>query len=161
MKTFPAPWSPLLKGISIVATLLCLAVAMIPVVSGATGQLPMLLLADVAPIALLVGCALFTIRGYAITPDAILIKRLLWSTRLPRAGIESAVLAPRTMEHSIRVFGNGGLYAIAGWYRNRELGTYRAFITDTDRAIVIRYPDRTVVLSPGDPEGFIGDLLAA
>src|ERR1039458_2967523 len=38
------------------------------------------------PLVILFCTALFTIRGYAITSDAILVDRLLWSTALPRLG---------------------------------------------------------------------------
>ena len=52
-------------------------------------------------------------------------------------------------------FGNGGLFSITGRFWNRKLGRYRALATDPSRAIVLRYPKRTIVITPHDPQHFI------
>jgi len=62
------------------------------------------------------------------------------------------------MRGSIRTFGNGGLFSFTGFYRNRLLGAYRAFVTDPRQAVVLRFPKRNVVVSPGAPEEFVRDL---
>jgi hypothetical protein len=59
------------------------------------------------------------------------------------------------VDGSVRTCGNGGLYSFTGWYWNQELGRYRAFVTDHAKIVVLRYPESTVVVSPGDPEGFV------
>ena len=110
------------------------------------------------PLLILSGTALFTIRGYTITSDAILVHRLLWSTPLPRVGLESARVEPDAMQGSIRTFGNGGAFSFSGFYYNKRLGSYRAFVTDPRRAVVLRYATRRVVLSPGMPEEFVHEL---
>src|ERR1035438_7278667 len=56
------------------------------------------------PLVILFGTALFTIRGYAITSEAILVDRLLWSTSLPRRGLVSAQVEPDAMRGSLRTF---------------------------------------------------------
>jgi hypothetical protein len=145
MQTFSAPWSGLLKAISALATLLCVALPIF--------HIPYW----IAPIAIPVA-ALFMIRGYGIAPDAILVKRLLWNTRLPLAGLRSATFAPAALAGSIRACGNGGFYSFTGWYYNRELGSYHAYITDRAQAVVLRWDKRTVVVTPDDPERFVQAL---
>jgi hypothetical protein len=93
-----------------------------------------------------------------MTADALWVQRLVWRTRLPLAGLQSAQLVPDAMQRSLRTFGNGGLFSFTGFYRNRALGAYRAFVTDPHRTVVLRFPDRTVVVSPSEPETFIQDL---
>jgi hypothetical protein len=110
------------------------------------------------PLVILFCTALFTIRGYAITSEAILVHRLLWSTALPRLGLESAQAEPDAMRGSLRTFGNGGAFSFTGFYYNKRLGSYRAFVTDPRRAVVLRYATRKVVLSPAAPEDFVSDL---
>jgi hypothetical protein len=110
------------------------------------------------PLVLLFGALPFIIRGYTITRDAILVHRLLWDTKLPRAGLESASAEPDAMKWSLRTFGNGGGFSITGWYYNKRLGSYRAFVTDPRRAVVLRYTNRRVVLSPDKPEEFVREL---
>src|SRR3954464_11996498 len=100
------------------------------------------------------GGALFTIRGYTVTPDALLVHRLFWTTRLPLAGLQSAQFEPNAMRWSIRTFGNGGLFSFTGWYRNKALGAYRAFVTDPHQTVVLHFPNRTVVVSPSVPAEF-------
>jgi hypothetical protein len=108
-------------------------------------------------LALVVGCALFTIRGYTITPDAILVHRLLWATRLPRAGLQSAQFGPIRPRINIRI-GNGGFFSFSGWNYNPRLGLYRVFLTDHRRIVLLRYANRAVAISPAAPEEFIHDL---
>lgn len=107
------------------------------------------------PLAIVLLCALFVVRGYSITHDALLIHRLFWKTRLPLGGLESVKFDPDATRRSIRVFGNGGFFAFTGYFRNKELGSYRAFMTDRRRAVVLRFPDRVIVISPDRPEEFV------
>ena len=148
-KAFTAPWSRPLVVVSLVATGLCLWIA----ISRFSGVL------SSVPVVVMIGCGLFTVRGYAITPEAIVVKRLFWETRLPRIGLVSATFSPTAMKRSIRTFGNGGFFSFTGRFRNRELGNYRALVTDPSKSVVLRYPGKTIVLSPGDPEGFVRELM--
>lgn len=84
--------------------------------------------------------------------------RLLWDTKLPRIGLESACVEPDALRRSIRTFGNGGAFSFTGFYWNKRLGSYRAFVTDLRRTVVLRYAKRRVVLSPDAPEEFVRDL---
>jgi hypothetical protein len=110
---------------------------------------------------LLVGVsALFCIRGYAVEEDALLIRRLLWTTRISLAGLQSAAVVPKAMNGSLRTCGNGGLFSFTGWYWNRSLGSYRAWVTDLPNTVVLRVGGRTLVLSPEPAEAFVRDLQA-
>jgi hypothetical protein len=62
------------------------------------------------------------------------------------------------MRWSVRLWGNGGFFSFTGFYFNRLLGRYRAWVTDPRRVVVLRFPARTVVISPAEPEEFILDL---
>jgi len=117
--------------------------------SVATWALPLLLL----------GCLPFVVRSYEIADDELLIRRLLWTTRLPLAGLKSAELIPRVMSYSLRICGNGGAFSFTGWFRNQPLGYYRAFVTDLNRTVVLRFEKRTVVVSPAEPEDFVRKLV--
>lgn len=160
MKTFRAPWGKLLVVMSALATLLCLGITfgipffLTPQHGGEVGRW-----LRWVPLALLIGCALFTVRGYAITPDAILVHRLLWSTRLPREGLKSAEFVPHAMRRSLRTCGNGGFFSFTGFYWSKSLKSFRAYVTDLNRTVVLRYDRRTVVVSPESPDDFARLLL--
>jgi hypothetical protein len=151
MKNYKAPWSASLIVVSSLATVLCAGMAIDFILSG-DSALPWI---ASLPLAILVGGALFTIRGYAVTADAILVRRLFWTTRLPLTGLQSAQFEPDAMRGSIRTFGSGGLFSFSGSFRNKGLGAYRALATDLHRTVVLRFPSRTVVISPAAPEEFI------
>ena len=154
MKNYKAPWSTSLIVISSLATALCVGVA-IGMLWSSRGMLPWLAL---LPLVIVCGGALFTVRGYAVTADAILVHRLCWTTRLALAGLQSAKFEPDAMRRSLRTFGNGGLFSFSGLFRNKALGAYRAFVTDPHRTVVLHFPTRTVVISPSSPNEFVHDI---
>jgi hypothetical protein len=156
MKTYAAPWGTSLVVTSLVATLICMGAAILMFWRGPglMNWVAVVLLATIC------GGALFSIRGYTIAADAILIHRLLWTTRLPLAGLQSVQFAPDAMRGSLRIFGNGGLFSFSGFFWNRTLGNYRAFVTDLRRTVVLRLARRTVVVSPSAPEEFVRELHA-
>ena len=159
MKRYQAPWGTPLIVISTLATFLCLGITIF--------RWPSLTLAHLGqwsfwlslfPLTLVIVCALFTIRGYSLAPDTLIIHRLFWSTRLSLAGLQSAEYQPGAMRGSIRTFGNGGFFSFSGRYWSRVLGSYRAYVTDFRRTAVLRFPGHTVVLSPEPPEDFVHEL---
>jgi hypothetical protein len=162
MKHYEAPWSTSLIVMSVLTTVVCLGAS-----AGAWWETQVrhhpapLDWVALLPLVILFGCALCTIRGYSMSSDSILVHRLMWSTALPRAGLQSAQVEPDIMRRSLRTFGNGGAFSFTGFYYNKRLGSYRAFVTDPRRAVVLRYANRRVVLSPATPEDFVQDLALA
>jgi len=154
MKHYKAPWSRSLLVITSLATVLCLGITLYM-----AGFLHGWLRCEgLLPLAIILVSALFTIRGYTVTPDAILVHRLFWTTRLPLAQLESAQVQPEAMRGSVRTFGNGGLFSFTGCFRNKSLGAYRAFVTDPRQTVVLRFPKQTVVVSPAAPQEFVESI---
>ncbi len=152
---YRAPWGRSLKWVSILASLICLAA--VAVCSRRLSHLagtPGLLVLWTPPLALL-GAAFFIIRSYRIEGETLLVDRLLWTTRVPLAGLLSASIELNAMRASIRKCGNGGLYSFTGWYWSRALGHYRAFVTDPTHTVVLRFPTRTIVVSPENADDFV------
>jgi hypothetical protein len=157
MKDYKAPWGTSLIITSWMATVVCLGTAIVLIWTNGAGVRWLALF----PLSIPCGGALFTIRGYTITSNAILVHRLFWATRLPLTGLQSARLEPDAMCGSIRTCGNGGLFSFTGWFRNKTLGDYRAFVTDPHQAVVLRFSrlsQRTVVLSPSPPADFVAEV---
>jgi hypothetical protein len=158
MKTYQAPWGRSLIVVSSLLVALCVANVVLFQVHFQDGHREMVALGQWALPVIVLCCLPFMIRGYAITDDAILIRRLFWTTRLDRAGLRSAEVIPKAMHKSLRTCGNGGGFSFAGWYWNKSLGFYRAFVTDLNRTVVLRFGKRTVVVSPDEPEDFVEHL---
>lgn len=146
MRSFAAPWG---RSLWISTSIGCFVVGVPTVYQLLNGRsIGWLLLAVL--LAPLVGM----VRGYTVTGTDLEVIRLGWTSRWPLAGLRSAAVERGVMARSIRTFGNGGLFAITGRFRNARLGAYRAYVTDTERTVVLRFQDLTLVVSPDDPEAF-------
>lgn len=95
---------------------------------------------------------LFWVRGYEVSRDGVVVRRLLWSWQLPLAGLRSAEVDPCAMAGSLRLWGVGGCFSWSGLYWNRRLGRFWAAVTDPEKAVVLRWDRRVVVVSPDVPE---------
>ena len=158
MSFYHATWGKPLKWVSLCVSLLCVGLAVWQgwFLSRLHGDFPFWL--AILPLLLVAGCALFCIRGYTLTPDMLIIHRLMWQTRIPLAGLTSAVFQPDAMRGSIRIAGNGGLFSFSGWFWNRSLGRYSCYVTALYHTVVLRFPDRRIVVSPDTPEAFAQEL---
>jgi hypothetical protein len=139
-----------LKVASVLAAAILLSVAAIPV--------PGLWWMRLLPVAILAGAVPFVVRGYAVQDEVLLIRRLLWNSRIDLAGLRSVRFDPDALKGSLRTCGNGGLFSFTGWYWNRRLGRYSMYVTDLKRAVVLTFDTRVVVVSPADPEAFLKEL---
>ncbi len=93
--------------------------------------------------------------GYRLTGGELIVLRPRRETRFALAGLQSAEADPKAMDWSIKTFGNDGLGAITGHFRNRRLGSYEALVTERAHAVVLRWPARCLVVSPDRPEEFV------
>jgi len=152
---FRAPWSRGLRKISIASSVLLALATLTALLAWRYTGVDAALLAIVLPPVILIVSALCMVKGYVLTNEAIVVKRLGWETRLPLAGLQAVAGDNEAMDRSLRLFGNGGLLSYTGYFWNRKIGRYRAFATDPSRSIVLSYPKRKVVITPDDPQRFI------
>lgn len=157
MKTYDAPWGKPLIWISSLFVVLAVASAASQLHLSGMPEWSVTAIQWTLP-AVVLTCLPFMVRGYEITEDAILIRRLFWKTRLERAGLKSAEVVPKAMSRCVRTCGNGGGFSFTGWYWSKSLGCFSAYVTDQDRTVVLRFEGRTVVISPDMPEDFVREL---
>lgn len=152
---FRAPWGKPLRIASALSVGMLLALAVAGFVTiGRTHVAASIALIAVPIIGLLVALP-FMVRGYVLNEREVVVRRLGWNTVLSLDGVQSIGGDAQAMRGSIRLFGNGGLLSFTGEFWNRKLGRFRALATDPDRAVVLRYPKRTIVITPHDPQQFI------
>ena len=159
---FSAPWSRSLRLMTTLAVALLVGVTLTGLFLGPRQPLALRMAVVGAPLAALLGALLFTVRGYVLTESQIEVRRLGWSTTLPYAGLAAVTGEPDGLRRSLRLFGNGGLFAISGWFWNRRIGRFRAYATDPQRVVLLRYRDGSqVVVTPHDVQHFIVQLRRA
>ncbi len=67
---------------------------------------------------------------------------VLGRKRFPMEGLLEVAKDPDVLRRAIKLFGNGGLGSIRGKYRSKRLGVFYAFLTDTQTAVVLKWPTR-------------------
>ena len=152
---FGAPWSRQLKWLTAIFSAVLLLIPMVMLQQTPADAPSVYLVSIWLPLAILLLAALFAVRGYIIEGDQLLVVRPLWKTRLTLRGLEEIEVDAEAMKGSIRTFGNGGLFGFIGLFRNQRIGRYRAFVTDPARCVVLRFPERTLVISPDNPQKMV------
>ncbi|MBT8447474.1 MAG: hypothetical protein HKO62_02745 [Gammaproteobacteria bacterium] len=156
MNRYSAPWGRSLKLLTLLGSLVLFVVPLAALAaSDFTGALSLVI---VLPLLIWAATLPFMVTGYELSAGQLRIARLGWATVYPLRELRAVEYQPGVMAGSLRMFGNGGLFAISGWFRNKALGRYRAFVTDPDRSVVVRFADRTIVVSPGEQERFVAAL---
>jgi PH (Pleckstrin Homology) domain-containing protein len=152
---FRAPWGRTVRVRTTIG-LVMLAVMMLgPLLAPFEAPTPFIVALIGLPPLIVAASLARCVRGYTLTEDAITIRRGIGTTRLALAGLRSVTGQVDAMRGSFRLTGNDGFFAITGRYWNKTLGWHRAFATDLSRAVVLRYPKRTIVITPHDPQHFI------
>ncbi len=152
---FNAPWGTLLKVISILGSLILIGVFGSMILSGRASTLIIVILYSLIPVLTLFISLLFTVRGYSILGNIFRVRRLLWYTDIDISMLQSVEYDPKAMTGSLRTFGNGGLFSFSGSYKSRKLGSFKAYVTDFKKCVVIIAAGQTVVVSPENPELFV------
>lgn len=104
---------------------------------------------------LIVGSFFFTVRGYKLEGKTLKIQRVGWTKDFNLRNLKDVGIDNHAMQRSWRLMGNGGLFGWIGTFRNSRLGTYRAYVTNRYRCVVLDLENRVLVLSPDKPEAFI------
>jgi hypothetical protein len=125
------------------------------ILSGRASTLITVILYSLIPVLTLFISLLFTVRGYSISGNIFRVRRLLWYTDIDISMLQSVEFDPKAMTGSLRTFGNGGLFSFSGSYRNGKLGSFKAYVTDFKKCVVIIAAGQTVVVSPENPELFV------
>jgi hypothetical protein len=160
-KSYRAPWGRRIWVITgaVVVLAVALAVAMPLTISAKSpGERWAAWIAPVVVLAIVALTALWIIRRFELTDDAILVRRSFWTNRIPLASIESADLDPQACRGAWKTAGNDGLFAMHGRFRSKRLGKFQAYVTDPANAIVLRVRGDTIVISPENPRGFLREL---
>lgn len=157
---FGAPWGRTVKLMTALSGLVVVAGIVIPqlALSGRSEEAWARWLVPTILLVVFGVTSLFSVRGFVVTGRELWIHRLFWRTRFPLHELKQAYVDPGAMKGSIRLAGNGGFLAFTGWFRNKKLGIYRAFVTDPALCVVMEFKRRKILVSPENPEGFVRAL---
>lgn len=98
----------------------------------------------------------FSPRAYAISEDAVVIKRLVGDVRVPRADITG--MRPGAADDFSgwrRIRGSSGLFGYYGLFRTAKLGKGYWYVTDRANTVIISTNAKVLVISPADVADFV------
>ena len=110
----------------------------------------------------ILGSYAYSVKGYAITSDALIIQRRLarLNKEIPFTRIYLVRQADKgELRWTIRVMGDGGVFGYYGSFVNNKLGYFTMYATHRKNTVIIEllHPNKTIVLSPDDL-GFVEAL---
>jgi hypothetical protein len=87
--------------------------------------------------------------AYELNGDTLTIELRVGSRQF--GPIASCRPADEPVSFAVRVWGNGGLFAVTGLYRDKAHGSFRAFVTDPKRLVLVQtVSDEKIVISPSN-----------
>lgn len=106
---------------------------------------------------LIAAIAAFVPLGYAVTEEAVVIRRPIRSIRIPLTRVSEARRIELT--RIVRVCGVGGFFGTWGRFTSKQLKSFRAYVTQRGNLICLHLTEGDpVVLSPDDPDGMIAEI---
>ena len=151
-----APLSGVIRGITIFSLLLFAVLAVVIWSKPVSSPIPTL---TVAFFMLIFGITyLFGVTGYELQGTQLIVYRRIGPKIFSLRTLVKAYADSHALRGSLRVMGNGGLFCFCGWFWNRRLGLYRVYVTNLRRCVVLVRTDRTLVISPEDPQRFLDAL---
>jgi hypothetical protein len=157
IEEFTAPWG--LRLIVITAAASILFVGIVGVLSRRLAGLGRVIVVGLI-MTLIAAMISTTVVTYQLNDEAITIQQVGSEIAIPLQSLRSVNAVPNAMDGSRRTNGNGGIFSITGYYNSDSLGSYRAYVTDPVRTVVMRTSRGTVVLSPDRPAEFVSRVIS-
>ncbi len=68
-----------------------------------------------------------------------------------------SLITERPSRLTLRLCGNGGVFAGSGIFWNRQLGVFRAYVTRCKHTelVLVETTRQKIIISPADPQGFV------
>ena len=152
IEEFAAPW-----GLRVIATTAVVSILFVGIIGVVARRLAGFGRAIVVGLMLVLLAAMIstTVVKYQLDDTAITIQQAGSKIDIPLQSLRSVDVVPNALERSRRSTGNEGIFSITGHYNSESLGTYRAYVTDPAKTVVLRTSSGVVVLSPARPEEFV------
>ncbi|HUW62454.1 MAG TPA: PH domain-containing protein [Candidatus Bathyarchaeia archaeon] len=102
--------------------------------------------------------AAYSPKGAVVSPDGIsIVKRWTRPVVVPESQILSLERIDRSvLRRTIRLMGAGGFLGSWGYFSCKKLGTFRAYLTNSESLVLIRtVSEGLFVISPENPADFI------
>jgi hypothetical protein len=156
---YKASLDSLAQGVTIIFTLICLLLAFCCVFmffDGGLSAVGAVLSALVLPIILGI-TYLFSVKGYALRNDELVITRPISPVHFAISDIESVDNTKIAATSSVRLFGSGGLFGYLGSFYNKRQGRFTLYATNRANIRLLTLKNgKKIGISPDDMTFFEG-----
>jgi hypothetical protein len=106
------------------------------------------------------GAYVFRPFGYIVTPEELIVRRMVLPVHIRRSDILRVEQIDRKMiSGAFRTFGVGGLFGYYGYFANRALGRMQWYVTRKDKPVLITTTEnKKIIVSPDNSEGFVAEF---
>ncbi len=105
-------------------------------------------------------CWIYSPKSYAVSADAITIKRPIGNIVIPKQHIKSVEVPEKGMPFAVRTFGVGGLFGYFGTFYNFDSGNMNWYITNRNNTVLITTSSgKKIVVSPDEKDAFVAALV--
>jgi hypothetical protein len=127
-RAFSASYDSTSKAVSAVVCLILIVVAWVVHIVFVALLFPLLICLAYA----------YSPRGYLLSGQAIVVKRLIGNIRVPLADIrEIRAGTPDDFTGCLRLWGNGGLFGYYGLFRTAKLGKCYWYVTNRSKTVIV------------------------
>jgi Bacterial PH domain len=98
--------------------------------------------------------------NYSVSPDKLLIHRMLGNVEIDRDNIQSVQeIDESQVKDSLRTFGVGGFFGNFGTFWNSKLGKMTWYVTRKNNFVLVETKDqKKIILTPDKPEEFVASF---
>jgi transcriptional regulator with XRE-family HTH domain len=105
-------------------------------------------------------CYLFNlpwlVTGFSLKDGRLLVHHVGWAKEYDLGKATGAARCTQARIGPLQVFSY--FFSISGMYYNKLLGFYRGYVTDFEKAVLVEFGKRKIVVTPDDPEEFLASL---
>jgi hypothetical protein len=153
---FRAPYDTTVALLTLTFSVIVLGVAVVSVRT-----------ASVFGVAIAAGCVLLLLlcwmygpTAYRVEPDALVIERPAGEHRVSLDGLVEVTRERRRPPITLKGYRVGGLFGVYGRLYTRRTGWISFWGRRVSGTVTLRFPNRSVIVMPDDPEEFIASLSA-
>ncbi len=103
---------------------------------------------------------LFSVNGFTLQEQKLIIHRPFWNTEIQLPPDVIVEVEPEIKKGLFKTMGNGGMFGYTGGFRNKKLGSFKAYATNWNNAISIRCETTgfCIVVTPEETEYFLSSF---
>jgi Bacterial PH domain len=160
MTTFTTSLDKFNKTTTIIVIVFLLVILTVPFFLTPKGEQSIIDLIVLLPIISFIGVYFFRPNNYSVSPDKLLIHRLINNVKIDRNNIQSVQeIDESQVKNSLRTFGVGGFFGNFGTFWNGKLGKMTWYVTRKNNFVLVETKDqKKIILTPDKPEEFVASF---